>query len=638
MSRRRSAVRRPAPPEPATRSAPVRAWAAVIVLAGCVAYSNSFTNPFVLDDDRAIVTNAQIQTLWPLSVPLSPPEETPVARRPLVNLSFALNYAAGRLEPAGYHAGNLALLLLGALVLFGIIRRTLTLDGLSPRVSTHATSVAGTCALLWSVHPLQTEVVNYVSQRTTALMGLFFFLTLYCSIRALAAGAARWRIAAVLACAAGMASKESMVTAPVLVMLFDRVFVFPSMREAVRRRGAFYGALAGTWILLGALMASGGRTTVGFDAGITPWTYLLNQSTVLMHYLRLVFWPRALIVDYGVPQPIAPDEVLVPTLALAALGAAALAALKYRPAAGFLGAAFFLTLAPTSSIVPIVTEVGAERRMYLPLAAVIVLIVFAARRAAAALVPRIAALMNASDGARAGRAARLAGGAAVAAAAALLVAGTLARNAEYASPELLARTNVERRPHGRAFYSLGHALFRAGQREEALAYFRRSAVDFPGARFALGAELLADGRLDEGIRELRTFVELMPGHPAVGGAHQMIASALAAQGQMDEAIEELRLAIEVDPREPRANALLGEFLLRDEQVPEAIEYLGRAVALQPSDAGVRDLLGTAYALQGELKRALPHFRVAAQLDPNHPTARANVERAEQILAGNASTP
>jgi tetratricopeptide (TPR) repeat protein len=635
MSRRRTVRRQQPLPDAAHPLPSGRLWAVVIVIAVCLAYANSLGNPFVLDDERAIVSNTQIRALWPPSVPLSPPEETPVARRPLVNLSFAFNYAAGGLAPAGYHAGNAAVLLLTALALFGLVRRTLTLEHLSPRFGSQVTAIAGVCALLWALHPLHTEIVNYVSQRTTALMGLFFVLTLYCSVRALTgSGSSRWRLAAVFSCAAGMACKESMVTAPVLVLLFDRIFVFPSARDAVRHRGPFYAALAGTWTVLAALMASGGRTTVGFDAGVSPWTYLLNQFTVLVDYLQLVFWPRALIVDYGLPRPLTIGEVALPGAVLAALAVATLLALRYRPRAGFLGAAFFLTLAPTSSIVPIVTEVGAERRMYLALAAIVVLLVCTAYRLSIAVLPRLTeSLRMAGESGRAR--ARLASGAAVALVAVLLAAGTVLRNSEYATPQMLARTIVERRPHGRAYYSLGNALFEAGQREEAVRLFRRSAVDFPGARFALGAEILADGDLEEGIRELRRFIELMPRHPAVSGAHQMIASALAAQGRTDEALVELRSALAIDPREPRGNALLGELLLRKRQLPEAVQYLGRAVALQPSDARLRDLLGTAYALQGQLTAALPHFRLASQLDPNHPTARANVERAERLLASGA---
>src|SRR5580765_1131934 len=98
--------------------------------------------PFVLDDASAIVDSESIRRIWPLSVPLQPPPETPTTGRPLVNLSFAANYAAGGLDPRGYRAVNLALHLLTSLVLFGVVRRTLRLPALAPMFGDDATGVA----------------------------------------------------------------------------------------------------------------------------------------------------------------------------------------------------------------------------------------------------------------------------------------------------------------------------------------------------------------------------------------------------------------------------------------------------------------------------------------------------------------
>ena len=152
-----------------------------------------------------------------LSVPLSPQRDTPVAGRPLVNLTFAINYAAGGLDPRGYRLTNLAIHLLAALTLFGLVRRTLRLPSLAPRFGEQATNLAWVAALIWMLHPLQTETIDYVTQRTESMMGLFYLLTLYCSVRALEGRPGRWHVAAIVACAAGMACKESMVTAPVMV-------------------------------------------------------------------------------------------------------------------------------------------------------------------------------------------------------------------------------------------------------------------------------------------------------------------------------------------------------------------------------------------------------------------------------------
>src|SRR5438552_10708385 len=140
-------------------SRPRTLWpAALLVAAALIAYGNALTGPFVMDDRGTIVDNANIRQLWPFTTALTGPPQSAVAGRPIVSLSLAINYALGGLSPWGYHAWNLGVHLLAALVLFGILRRML------PDVP------AFICALLWLVHPLQTEVIDYVTQRTETMM------------------------------------------------------------------------------------------------------------------------------------------------------------------------------------------------------------------------------------------------------------------------------------------------------------------------------------------------------------------------------------------------------------------------------------------------------------------------------------
>jgi hypothetical protein len=152
----------------------------VLVLAALATYRNSFASPFVFDDRTSIEENQSIRRLWPLGPVLSPPcnGET-VGGRPLLNLSFALNYALGGLDVRGYHAANLAIHLAAALLLLGVVRRTLLLPGLRERFGGAATPLALAAALLWMVHPLQTESVTYIVQRAESLCGCFYLLTLY---------------------------------------------------------------------------------------------------------------------------------------------------------------------------------------------------------------------------------------------------------------------------------------------------------------------------------------------------------------------------------------------------------------------------------------------------------------------------
>jgi hypothetical protein len=337
-------------------------------------YANSLSGPFVMDDVLSIVENRQIREWWRLSGLLFPERELPVAGRPVVNVSFALNYALHGLDVGGYHVWNIAVHLGCALALFGIVHRTLLQGDLAARFNGKAADLAFAVALLWALHPLNTEAVDYLTQRTETMMALFYLLTLYASIRSVGSASKGWPIVTVLSCALGMGSKESMVTAPLMVVLYDRVFVFGSIAQAVRSRARLYAGLAATWLLLAGVLWSGPRIhSAGFSTAVSPWTYLLNQAAMVTHYLWLAVWPRALVANYGWPRPLTLGDVWPQALFLVALLAATIAALRRSPPIGFLGAWFFMTLAPTSSIMPIATEVGAERRMYLPLIALVVL-------------------------------------------------------------------------------------------------------------------------------------------------------------------------------------------------------------------------------------------------------------------------
>src|SRR3954462_12502621 len=145
----------------------------VLVLAGAIVYANSLSGPLVFDDASSIVRNPQIRHLWPVIDALAAPRDNELASRPLVNLSFAVNYAIGGLAVRGYHVVNVALHLSSALLLFGIVRRTLRITRFREGAGAIVDGTALAAALIWMVHPLQTDAVDYVTQRTELMMGLF---------------------------------------------------------------------------------------------------------------------------------------------------------------------------------------------------------------------------------------------------------------------------------------------------------------------------------------------------------------------------------------------------------------------------------------------------------------------------------
>ena len=596
----------------------------LLVAAGLASYAAAIDLPFVFDDHTAIVENTNIRQLWPLGMAAAAPIQSAVAGRPVVALSLAVNYAVGELSPSIYHAWNLGLLILTGLVLFGIIRRTLALPRLSNRFGHAAAPIAFTCALLWIVHPLQTEVVDYVTQRTESTMGLFYLLTLYAAIRAMtdqSGGPLKWELASVAACVLGMASKESMVTAPLMVLMYDAVFCQPGLKTRPTSRPILYSGLALTWVVLAILIMPGPRSrSAGFQSGVTPWVYLLNQPGMILTYLRLTIWPVGQVLDYGVPRVVSLGDVWLPFLCVAALAGATLLAWRWRPEVAFLGTWFFVTLAPSSSILPIATEAGAERRMYLPLAAVIVLIVVAIW----SLIER----RPHSDGAESWNWRIPA--AAIAVVCVVLVTLTVRRNAEYRTALGIWQTVLDRYPHGRAHYNIGIELKQQGRRSEAIEQYRLALPESPEAHYALGFEAAVDGRHEEAIAQCREFLRLMPEDQAAPLAYVLLGRSLEATGKLDEAAEAFRREVQMRPRDIDGRTGLVSVLISQQHFDQAVVVLQDLIRLDGRNASHYANLGIAYVGLDRGEDAVNAFMRAVELAPENPSFHHNLGNA---LAG-----
>ncbi|MDI1250192.1 MAG: tetratricopeptide repeat protein [Lacunisphaera sp.] len=607
----------------------------VLGLAALVAYRNSFEAPFVFDDHPSIHGNPTIQRLWPLSGPLSPPGNgAGVTGRPVVNLSLAVNYALGGFEVRGYHVMNLALHVLAGLTLWGVLRRTLLFGivGLpllsrqsqatadaggpsgdsvrrqAPTLQANHELAAWTMALLWLLHPLLTESVVCVVQRTEVLGGLFYLLTLYCFIRAAekaeGKGTRFWPVLTVLSCLVGVASKEIVASVPLMALLYDRTFVSGSFRAAWARRKGLYLALAATWLLLAWLMLNNqqrGRT-VGFGLGLSSWEYLLTQCQALTIYLKLSVWPHPLVVDYGVPVVRSLGEVWGRGLLILALLAGTGVALWRRPVLGFIGAWFFVILAPSSSFIPLTTQTIAEHRMYLPLIAVVVLLVGAAVRWL-------------------GRPA-LFGCLALAAGAGVL---TVQRNLVYRDDLTLWLDTVEKYPvNSRALAGVATAHFNRGNLTEARRYYEESLRLDPTSapkQYNMGLALGALGDVDGAIRYYREAIRLVPQY---GAAHGNLAAALVQRGDFMEAIPHLKAAIIAMPDLPTTHFTLGLALVGLGRTDGAMAAYEEAIRLEPGYVEARLNLGILLAQQGRLADAQMQLAEVVRLRPQAAEGHANL--------------
>jgi tetratricopeptide (TPR) repeat protein len=597
-----------------TRTGKQAGWfgGAVIVLAVLIAYHGIFSVPFLFDDYNAVSLNPTIRHLWPPWAALRTPQGTGAETdgRPLANLSLAVNYALGGDRPAGYHALTLLLHALTALALLGVLRRTL------PRARVpNPDFISFGIALLWAVHPLQTETVTTVAHRTEVLVSLFYLLTLYGFIRRQDGPRHRgWAAVAVAASYAGMLSKEVMVSAPLIVFLYDRTFVAGSFAAAWGRHRRLHLALASSWlVLVGLRVASPQRGgTGGFGLGITPWHYALTQCRAIVHYLRLAFWPHPLILDYGDRAVAHLGAVLPQGLLLLALLAATGAALGRKPVPGFAGAAFFALLAPSSSFLPLVTQTIAEHRMYLPLAAVLTLAVCGLQRLrlradpTAPLAPLAAFLLAAALG---------------------LGWATSERNRDYRSALAIwsvtaAQVPDNPRPHD----NLANALLEADQVPAAIAQYEIALRIDPHdvqAHYNLGGVDLQAGRYAQAIAHYEAALRIAP---AFSRAHDNLGTALLRVGRRAEAIGQFAAAVQFEPDNAGARYNLANALAQDGRVEAAIPQYLIAIHLRPDMADAHFNLAVALTQAGRTTEAIGEYKTVLQLAPNDAEARANLAR------------
>lgn len=601
--------------------------AAVIVIAAAAAYSNSLRGPFVFDDVYDIVGNASIRHLWPLRDVFVIPGAGGAALhpRPLANLTLAVNYAMGGLNPLPYHVTNLVVHVLAGLTLFGIVRRTLLLPGLAGRFGGVATPLALAVSLLWTLHPIQTQAVTYVIQRYESLMGLFFLCAVYALIRSDASSHRRaWTAASVAAALAAMGCKEVAVSAPLCLLLYDRAFLAGSFRGAwVRRRGMYCG-LAGVWAAFAVLQVfSADRSGwAGYRRLVMPWfDYAKTQPGVILHYVRMSFWPHPLVLDYRWPVARSPGEILPGALVVGGLAAASALALVRWPMWGFLGAWFFLILAPTSSVLPI-ADAAYIHRMYLPSAAIVAAVVLSGRIAVEAVVRR---RWLPKPGAAA------AGIGVVTAVAVALAAGTWRRNNDYRSTlSIWADTAAKAPRNARANSFLGVLLADGGRVDEGIGHARKALEIEPqdaGYHNNLGYVLAAGGRIDEAVAEVRKALEIEPEYDR---AHYNLGNIQARLGQIDEAIADYRRALKINPDLAEAHNNLGIVLAGRGETDEAVAHFRKALETSPEDAEIHNNLGIVLADRGRTDEAIAQYQQALEIRPDYAEARNNLG---VVLAG-----
>jgi protein O-mannosyl-transferase len=547
--------------------ASLSAFLLVALAAGvAAAFHNTFTAPFHLDDEVNLLGNDSIKQLWPLWAVLFPPPDVFSAGRPLLNLSFALNYSVTGMSLVGFHVVNLAIHGAAALTLYGIIRRTLQGIGGHDTLGDRALWLALITAALWAIHPVQTNSVTYLSQRAESLMGLFYLLTLYGFIRSVGQVRSWWGVMSVVSCFAGAATKEVIATAPLLVFLYDRTFIAGSFVNAWRQRWRLHLGLMSSWVLLATLMLTTRLEArgVGFSFDYSWFGYALIECSALFRYLALSFWPFPLVFDYGPDVPVPSATAAAPYVLFVAIAlAAALLLVRRSPKIAFPVCWFFVILLPTSSVIPAAGQPIAENRVYLPLAGVMIGLVLIAEKA----------------GRRGGSIAM----ATVVFAFAML---TISRNRMFQTDLGLWEDTLRKAPgNSRAHQYYGSALVQAG-------------------------------RIDDALREFEISARIRPLHFTFG----KLGFAYFQKGRLEDAREALERAVRLKPDYADHRANLGTVYFQLNRWQDALDQFKQAVAQAPRNVFARTNLATVLGRMGRYQEAITEFEYVSRLDANNAEA------------------
>ena len=588
----------------------------VLILSVVLVYSNTLHGPFQYDDNSDILENQSIRHLWPLIDVFYIPGSG-FLTRPIANLSFALNYATGGINPFHYHLTNLGIHLSASLTLLGVMRRALSLENLRDkfygRISTISLITAGT----WALHPLQTESVSYITQRYESLMGFFVLLTFYAVLRMAEDNSPLlWAMVATISCFLALGSKEVAVSLPFLVLLFDRTYLTGSFRGAWTKHRTLYLGLLLAWCFFALIqLCSASRSFAGFGLGMPWWRYALNQPAVILHYLRLSIWPYPLNFDYFWPAAKSWSQLAPGFIAIIGLLGFSIWACVRKPMLAFLPITFFFILAPTSSVMPIL-DLAVEHRMYLPLAPVIVLIVLSGY----CITEKIKQTKYKDY-----KISKYIVIATIAASISSLAALTYLRNEDFQDPLDLWRDAVAKAPDNpRAHHNYAQSLSNANYNLEAIRQFSLAinlAPDMPLFRSNYGITLAKVGLYKDSLEQLRMAIKLEPTNFKY---YINLGFILIAKGSLDNAVICFNEALAINPRSGLAYSALSSVWMTKHEPQEALRCIKTAVGFEPQNADFNYRYGAISLINGDNTTAMRTFDAAIHFAGNPETMASTV--------------
>lgn len=629
----------------------------IILVIGLAAYSNSFKVPFVFDDGNNIVLNKKIHiyelTFQELKKVFLRSYEVD---RTVAMLSFAANYYFNRLEVFGYHLVNFLIHIAMGMSIYFFSIMTLTLPSTQKRYGKYARQIAVVSALLFVVHPVQTQAVTYIVQRMTSMAALFYMLSILAYINARKEDTARPMLFIALSVLCGLlsfGSKQNAVVLPATILLYEIYFFQNGSLEFIKRRAKIIGLLFTIPVITAMVYTR--LNFIGYVLGeyakrdFTLIQRVLTELRVLVYYIALMLFPHPsqLNLDYDFPLSnsfFSPPTTFLALVILFWIFYLAVRLYRRDPLISFGIFWFYGNLFLESSVLAL--DIINEHRLYLPSVTFFMIVAYSSimalekgcrspgRRTIVKLVIFPMVIM-------------------------ILSSWTYQRNDVWKSVISILEDVTKKSPNkARQFINLGVAYSDAREFEKAIVAFQDSIKldpKYPETHNNLGNVYNKMGRFDKAIAEYTKAITMRPNY---NEAYNNMGSTYTKMKNFKKAIEFHKAALKINHRSEKTYNNLGVAYSGAEDYDNAIKsyqsamdinphFLGsyinmgmvyrniwkfdltikilqKAIAIFPGDPGLYFNLGDTYSVMKLSEKAIANYKIALKLKPGYSEALNNL--------------
>ena len=637
-----------------------------------IIYSRTINGPFIFDDIPNIVDNQHIRMTKINIEQIKEICKSP-SPRPVANLSFALNYYFGGYNVIGYRVVNLMIHIFTGILLFlfiiNMLNSPINTACIPKDLKSNSLLISFFAALIWIVHPVNTQSVTYVVQRMNAMAAMFYMLSFLCYIKGRKARLSRlatggmtkgsrvkpifWFIGCAISGILAFSSKQNSATLPLFIVLYEWFF-FQDLKQIWPQLKILWIGFAVLVLSITALIfikTDPASFSLILTQNFTLPQRLLTEARIVLYYISLFFYPAPvrLSLTHSYPLSVSAIEPFTTLLCIIGITTAIFLAVylaKKDRIIAFCILWFFGNLVIESSFIPLALIF--EHRTYLPSMMVYFLIVTLLFRSvkhkwtAFGLMGLIILILS---------------------------IWTFQRNNVWSDEISLWRDGIKKSPNittphinlgealqakgktkkaidcylkvlsispnnTKAHINMGAALLEHKNYDKAFYHFKKALKNDPlskQARLNLGNILFAQNKTKQAMNY---YLELLKLYPDYTEAHNNLGNVLIKQRKFKKAVLEFSKVLKAQPMHLEAHINMGAALSYLNQNDKAIAHYSKALQIDPYNEEIYNNMGVVLIQKKEYNRAIKHFKKAIEINPDYTNAKNNLKRLMAIIQNN----